>query len=241
MDFLERLSDAELLERTAHEARAFATFYCRHERLILRYLMRCCHEAEQTIDLAAETFARALEGAEHFDREGNGAAPWLLGIAHATFVASVRRGVVADHARRRLGCQPLVLDDDAVSRVELRASLPIQQVLETLALAQRKAVIDLVADEAEVEVRLRCSPQLLRSRARTGFGRLSQALALTDAPRPRRQGQSMPMEPVLVELETLLATSAGQHVKRESGPSKDRVQPARRRLTWRRSSRPSLS
>src|SRR4051794_33029598 len=152
MDFLERLSDAELLERTAHEARAFATFYCRHERLILRYLMRCCHDAEQTIDLAAETFARALEGVEHFDRDQTGAAPWLLNLAHTTFVASVRRGVVADHARCRLGCQPLALDDDVVSRVELRASLPIKQVLETLGPEQRQAVLELVADEDEAKV-----------------------------------------------------------------------------------------
>jgi RNA polymerase sigma-70 factor (ECF subfamily) len=241
MDFLERLSDAELLERTAHEARAFATFYCRHERLILRYLMRCCHDAEQTIDLAAETFARAFEGAEHFDRERIGAAPWLLNLAHSTFVASVRRGVVADDTRRRLGCQPLVLDDDVISRVELRASLPIRQVLETLGPEQRKAVLDLVADEDEVKIRLRCSPQLVRSRARTGLARLSQALALTDSPRPRRRGESMPMEPVLVELERLLAATAGQHVKRESSPSRVHAQRSSRRLAWRRSSRPSLS
>jgi DNA-directed RNA polymerase specialized sigma24 family protein len=241
MDFLERLSDAELLERTSHEARAFATFYCRHERLILRYLMRCCHDAEQTIDLAAETFARAFEGAEHFDHDGKGAAPWLLNLAHATFVASVRRGVVADHARRRLGCQPLVLDDDVISRVELRASLPIGQVLEALGPEQRKAVLDLVADEDEVRVRLRCSPQLQRSRAPTGLARLSQALALTDTPRPRRRGRAVPMEPVLVELETLLAATAGQHVKPRESSARVRQDPDRLRFAWRRSSRPTLS
>jgi RNA polymerase sigma-70 factor (ECF subfamily) len=214
MDFLERLSDAELLERTAHEARAFATFYRRHERLILRYLMRCCGEAEQTADLTAETFARALAGAGHFDREranDAGAAPWLLGIAGATLLASVRRGVVAEHARRRLGCQPLVLDDDAVSRLELRASLPLEKVLETLSPEQRASVASLALDGIELgeEVRLRCSRQLLRGRSLTGIARLSKALALTGTPRarPSRRGL-IPMEPVLADLETLLAATA---------------------------------
>jgi hypothetical protein len=48
MDFLERLSDAELLTRTAREPKAFAAFYRRHERLLLRYLMARCRDPELT-------------------------------------------------------------------------------------------------------------------------------------------------------------------------------------------------
>lgn len=39
MDFLDRLSDAELLARTGREPKAFAAFYRRHERFVLRFLM----------------------------------------------------------------------------------------------------------------------------------------------------------------------------------------------------------
>ena len=70
--------------------------------------MARCRDAELTADLAAETFASVLEGAESFDPEragGTSAVPWLLTIARNTLLASVRRGVVADDARRRLGCR----------------------------------------------------------------------------------------------------------------------------------------
>src|SRR5262245_55553829 len=113
MDFLERLTDAELLARTVREPKAFATFYRRHERLGRRYLMSRCHDAELTADLAAETFATALELADRFDpgrSPGAGAVPWILMIAHSTLHASVRRGVVAEEARRRLSLEPLPLD-----------------------------------------------------------------------------------------------------------------------------------
>jgi len=106
MDFFDRLTDAELLARTAREPQAFAAFYRRHERLLLRFLMRRCRDAELTADIAAETFVRALEEADRFDPArsgGTSSLPWLLTIAHSTLVTSIRRGIVADDARRRLG------------------------------------------------------------------------------------------------------------------------------------------
>jgi hypothetical protein len=51
MDLFERLTDSELLARTAHEPKAFAAFYRRHERLIFRLLMARCRDAELTADL----------------------------------------------------------------------------------------------------------------------------------------------------------------------------------------------
>lgn len=110
MDFLERLSDAELLGRAAREPQAFATFYRRHEQLILRYLLARCHDAELAADLAAETFASVLEAVGRFDPArsgGTSALPWVLAIARHTLLASVRRGTVADDARRRLRLAPV--------------------------------------------------------------------------------------------------------------------------------------
>src|SRR5262249_1270181 len=134
MDFLERLTDAELLARTAGEPKAFACFYRRHERLILRFLLARTRDPELTADLAAATFATALQPADRFDASragGVSAVPWLLAIARNTLLTSVRRGIVADDARRRLGCEPLALDDEALARVERRASpeLPLERLL----------------------------------------------------------------------------------------------------------------
>jgi RNA polymerase sigma-70 factor (ECF subfamily) len=184
MDFFDRLTDAELLARTAREPQAFAAFYRRHERLLLRFLMRRCRDAELTADIAAETFVRALEEADRFDPArsgGTSSLPWLLTIAHSTLVTSIRRGVVADDARRRLGCEPLVLDDDALTRVELRASLdlPLEQLLGDLPDDLRDAVVARVLEERdydEIAAQLGCSQQVVRKRVSRGLTRLRSVL-----------------------------------------------------------------
>ena len=170
MDFFERLSDAELLARTAREPKAFGSFYRRHERLILRFLMSRWRVAELTADLAAETFASALEAADRFDpsRSEGSAVPWLLTIARNTLLSSVRRGAVAEDARRRLGCEPLALSDDALVRVELRAGseLPLDQLLSDLPQNLRDAVVARVVEERdydEIADQLGCSQQVVRS------------------------------------------------------------------------------
>jgi RNA polymerase sigma-70 factor (ECF subfamily) len=183
MDFFERLTDAELLARTAREPKAFGAFYRRHERVILRFLMSRCRDTELTADLAAETFASALEAANRFDpaRSGTSAVPWLLTIARNTLLSSVRRGVVADDARRRLGCEPLALDDDALTRVELRADLdlPLEQVLSDLPDDLRDAVVARVLEERdydEIAAQLGCSQQVVRKRVSRGLTRLRSVL-----------------------------------------------------------------
>ncbi len=185
MDFLDRLDDAELLARTVREPKAFAAFYRRHERLILRFLMARCRDPELTADLAAETFASALEAADRFDpaRSGGGtsAAPWLLAIARNTLLTSVRRGVVAEDARRRLGAEPLVLDDDALARLELRSSSdrPIADLLADLPDDLREAVVARVLEEREydeIAAQLGCSKQVVRKRVSRGLTRLRTVL-----------------------------------------------------------------
>ncbi|HJZ35398.1 MAG TPA: RNA polymerase sigma factor [Solirubrobacterales bacterium] len=184
MDFLERLTDAELLERTAREPRAFATLYRRHERIVLRFLMSRCRDAELTADLTAETFARALEAAGRFDGAragGTSALPWLLAIAHNTLITSLRRGVVAEDARRRLGCEPLALDDDDLARVERQASpeVPLAELLGGLPDELREAVVARVLDERdyeEIAAELGCSKQVVRKRVSRALTRLRSRL-----------------------------------------------------------------
>jgi RNA polymerase sigma factor (sigma-70 family) len=184
MRSLHRLTDAELLEETPSKPKAFGVFYRRHEQVVMSFLNGRCRDAELTADLTAETFARALEGVQRFDPErvkGDSAVPWLLGIAHKTFVSSVRRGVVADEARRRLGGAPLALDDEALVRVEQRAQLhlPLQRLLEDLPDDLREAVIARVLEErdyGDIAAQLGCSQQVVRKRVSRGLGRLRSIL-----------------------------------------------------------------
>ncbi|HVQ58481.1 MAG TPA: sigma-70 family RNA polymerase sigma factor [Solirubrobacterales bacterium] len=184
MRSLHRLTDAELLEETASRPKAFGVFYCRHEQLVMRFLNSRCRDAELIADLTAETFARALEGAARFDpvrAQGDSAVPWILGIAHNTLVSSIRRGVVADDARRRLGGAPLALDDDALARVEQRAGLDIalERLLGDLPDDLRGAVIARVLEErdyGEMADQLGCSEQVVRKRVSRGLARLRSVL-----------------------------------------------------------------
>lgn len=185
MGFLDRLTDAELLARTARDAQAFGAFYRRHEGLVLRYLMSRCRDAELTADLAAETFVKVLEAAARFDpgRSGGASAvPWLLTIARNTLVTSVRRGIVAEDARRRLGCEPLSLSDEALVRVEQRTSLdvPVEQLIGDLPEEVRDAVVARVLEEREydeIASRLGCSQQVVRKRVSRGLKKLRATLA----------------------------------------------------------------
>jgi RNA polymerase sigma factor (sigma-70 family) len=184
MNFLERLTDAELLARTPREPQAFATLYRRHEQLVLQFLLGRCHDAEVAADLAAETFASVLEAAARFDAARSGgvsALPWILAIARHTLIASVRRGTVADQARRRLRLQPIELTDASLARVEELASIEfdLDQVLADLSPEQREAVVARVLDERdydEIAAQLGCSQMVVRKRVSRGLMRLRTAL-----------------------------------------------------------------
>jgi RNA polymerase sigma-70 factor (ECF subfamily) len=150
----------------------------------MRFLNARCRDAELTADLTAETFARALEGAARFDPEranGSSAVSWLLSIARNTWVSSIRRGVVADDARSRLGGAPLALDDDALARVEQRAGLefPLERLLGDLPDDLRDAVTARVLEEreyGEIADQLGCSEQVVRKRVSRGLARLRSVL-----------------------------------------------------------------
>ena len=113
---------------------------------------------------------------------GTSVVPWLLTIARNTLLASVRSGVVADDARRRLGAEPLVLDDQALERIEYLAGLdlpPLEQMLEGLPKDLRDAVVARVLDEREydeIAAQLGCSQQVVRKRVSRGLTRLRSVL-----------------------------------------------------------------
>ena len=97
-------SDRELLEAIARcDGEAFTEFYRRYLPRVVAYLMAEVGDREVAADLAAEVFAAALVGAEHYEAVHDSALPWLLGIARNTVGASRRRGRVEARARHKLG------------------------------------------------------------------------------------------------------------------------------------------
>src|SRR5687767_1200390 len=94
-------SDEELLSASCTDAEAFGAFYDRHIHAIIGYFMLRTRDAEAAADLAAETFAAALQGRRRFDARKGPAAGWLYGIARRKLADAFERGRIEDRARRR--------------------------------------------------------------------------------------------------------------------------------------------
>jgi RNA polymerase sigma factor (sigma-70 family) len=169
--------DAELLRAAAAgDDDAFAAFYRRHVDGIVAWLRARVREPEVAFDLTAETFAAAVAGAGAWRGEGSAVA-WLYGIARNKWLESLRRGRVEDAARRRLGMEPVVLEDADLAAVEARAAagLDVDALLEGLPEAQREAVVGRVIEErdyAELAASLACSEQVVRQRVSRGLAAL---------------------------------------------------------------------
>jgi RNA polymerase sigma-70 factor (ECF subfamily) len=163
------LTDADLLSGDAHR---FAAFYRRHEDAVLGYFLKRVRSGELAADLTAETFARALEGRERFDRRQGDAGAWLFGIARNVLSRSLERGRVEDQVRRRLALQPLVLDDEAIARVEALSDEPALEAQAPLPADQAVAVRGRVLDEsdyADLAQQLDCSESVVRQRVSRGL------------------------------------------------------------------------
>ena len=189
--FLQSCADVELLARAEEEPEAFAVFYRRHEVLVLRFLLKRCRDPELAADLTAEIFATVLETAGAFDSEqsdGASAVPWLLTITLNTLRTSIRRGAVAEDARRRLGYEPVVLEDAELARVEEIARLDssLEELLNTLPPDMSEAIVARVLDERDYEEiagEFGSSQMVIRKRVSRGLSRLRDAWT----PEPRRK------------------------------------------------------
>jgi RNA polymerase sigma factor (sigma-70 family) len=177
-----RLDVDSLLCRASSDPRAFAAFYRAFERRLLAFFMRATGRPELAADLAAETFARALESVESYDPSKGGADQWLFGIARNVLSSSYRRGRVEAEARERLGMPPLVVDDHASETI---ARLATNCEEATFALAQlpevqREAIDAHILQErdyAEIASELRCSEAVVRQRVSRGLKTLRARLA----------------------------------------------------------------
>jgi RNA polymerase sigma-70 factor (ECF subfamily) len=168
-------TDEELLAVVDGEPEAFAVFYGRHVRPLLAYLLRRTGDAELAADLCAETFAAALEGLHRFDARRGPAVAWLYGIARRLLGHAVRRGVVEDRARRRLGMAPLELTDAAIEQIEAEAGEVATAALDALPADQREAVQARIVDErdyGDIARSTRTSEAVVRKRVSRGLAGL---------------------------------------------------------------------
>jgi RNA polymerase sigma-70 factor (ECF subfamily) len=174
-------TDAALLQAVPGDPEAFAEFYRRHERAVLGHFMHWCRDPELAADLMAETFAAAFESVGRCRPELGEPGAWLFGIGRHVLLRSVRRGRVENEIRRRLGMSNLVLDDEALERVEAIVSQDgsAQAALEGLSAVLRDAVAGRVIEEREyreLAQRLQCSESVVRQRVRRGLARMRDRL-----------------------------------------------------------------
>jgi len=167
--------EADLLRRiAAGDDDAFSLFYREHLDAVVAFFARRVGDRELAFDLTAETFAAVVVSAGTYVGDGPGVA-WLFGIARNKLRESLRRDRVADAARRRLGMEPLVLDDDALERVEERADSgegALARAFAALPEATRSALLARLVEEqdyGEIATRLQCSEQVVRQRVHRGL------------------------------------------------------------------------
>src|SRR5581483_6203584 len=111
-------------------------------------------------------------------RDGGSAGMWLHGIAQNKLRESRRRGRVEVRARRRLGFEPEMLDDDDLARVEELASEgggALLGLIEGLPERQRRAVRLRVLEGRsypEIAAGMCCSELVVRQHVSRGLKRL---------------------------------------------------------------------
>jgi RNA polymerase sigma factor (sigma-70 family) len=177
-------TDEQLLASTAKEPEAFALFYRRHAAALTGFFLRRTRDPELAADLTAETFAAALVGIPRYDARRGPAVGWLYGIGRNLLAGSWRHGVVEDRARRRLGMATIVLDDEAIARIEALGGDEAVAALDDLPADQRAAVRARVLDEreyADIALTARTSESVIRKRVSRGLAGLR---ARMEEPRP---------------------------------------------------------
>jgi RNA polymerase sigma factor (sigma-70 family) len=177
-----RASDAELLTATRTDPDAFAAFYDRYETAVVGYLLKRTHDAEVSVDLAAEVFAAALRGAPRYRERRDSAAAWLFTIAQRKLFDAIRRGRVEARARRRLGIRDAVqYGTEDLDRIETLVSQSnwASELLSRLPAEQREAVSARILDERsydEIARQLKTSPLVVRKRVSRGLASLRRSM-----------------------------------------------------------------
>lgn len=177
------LNGDALLAAAGSDPESFAAFYRLFERPVLGFFMKATGRPELAADLAAETFARALESVDGYDPVKGRADQWLFGIARNVLGSSARAGRVEAKARERLGMGRLVVDDHAartIARLSQESGEEAARALAALPEEQRRAIEARVMqglDYGEIAGELRCSQAVVRQRVSRGLSTLRARLA----------------------------------------------------------------
>ena len=158
---------------------SFDALYVRFREPVLGYFARRVGEPEVAADLMAETFARAL--VHYKSAPPDEPAAWLFTIARNLLIDSARRGRVEASARRRLGLEPIELDDRDLERIAEIAEADdlAQTVKDALSAAEYEALHARAVQEesyAELALRLRCSEAVARKRVSRAIAHVRAAI-----------------------------------------------------------------
>lgn len=176
---LERLSDAELLERTAWDGEAFGMFYERHMTAVLSYVAYRLYDTEAALDVAAAVFAAALDGSRRYRADKGPARAWLFGIVNHLLAGEYDRRRRERSVRERLGIPRLEFEDEALAAAEAAIDASrtgLLRGLEQLSPAEREAVEARIVNErsyADIAAEARTSEANVRQRVRRALAKLA--------------------------------------------------------------------
>ncbi|MDA0180856.1 sigma-70 family RNA polymerase sigma factor [Solirubrobacter phytolaccae] len=185
MDTEDPRTDEALLAATASDPEAFAVFYRRHLRAVLAFLVHRTGRPDLASDLAAETFAGALQSLSRFEPTGS-ARGWLFAIASNKLSDSARRGAVVDRSRRALGMPVRAVTDPELERAEelidaQRMAGDLDALLAELPDEQRAALQARIVEERdyrELAAEWNCSEAVVRQRVARGLSALRRRLGV---------------------------------------------------------------
>lgn len=157
---------------------ALTALYDANATNLVVFFTRRVWDAQVAMDLAAETFAQAVESAHRFRGEDASAAQaWLYGIASNKLRRFHRDGAIEDRALRRLELQAPVLTDAEFERIEELSGTAelrdlVRDALARISPEQRDALELRVVEElpySEVARRLGTTEQAVRARVSRGL------------------------------------------------------------------------
>jgi RNA polymerase sigma factor (sigma-70 family) len=168
---------------------AFVALYREHAEDLLVFFARRTLDAEAAADLTGETFAQALASRHRFRDHGDGAAPWLYGIAQHQLSHFYRRGKAGASARERLGMPARAeLSNDDLQRIEELIDLAttaseVRRAMADLPASLRDAVALRIVESqpyAAIAAELGCSEQAARLRVSRGLRRLATTIRFAE-------------------------------------------------------------
>jgi RNA polymerase sigma-70 factor (ECF subfamily) len=164
---------------------SFASFYRAHSRALLLFFTRRTFDAEISLDLTAETFARAFASRQSFrGATAAEAGGWLFTIASRQLNRYYEAGSAERKLTNRLGIATPVASEPELERIEELAGLgalraALRDSLSALDAGQREALWLRVVDEqpyAAVAATLGITEQAARTRVSRALKAVGAAL-----------------------------------------------------------------